>query len=34
VRQHDFGGRGRLFWDVFDHNLTKARKRFDQATAK
>jgi len=28
VRQHDFQSRGRIFWDVFDRNLTAARKRF------
>ena len=31
VRQHDFNKHVRIFWDVFDRNLTNARKRFQTA---
>ena len=30
VRQHEFDGRGRIFWDTY-HTLTEARKRFKGA---
>jgi hypothetical protein len=31
VRQHEFGGRGRLFWDTFP-KISDARNRFYNAT--
>lgn len=31
VRQHDFGASQRVFWDSFDKDLTKARRRFTNA---
>jgi hypothetical protein len=33
VRQHDFEGGGRIFWEVFD-NLPKARRFYSQACKK
>jgi len=33
VRQHDFSGGGRIFWEVFD-SLPKARRFFFQACKK